>query len=68
MVAETRVSRLLAGARGGAGVEVRAITAVLAALGRLLLALPEVSDVEVNPLGCAADGVVALDARVLVLP
>ncbi|PYS94978.1 MAG: hypothetical protein DMF50_10695 [Acidobacteria bacterium] len=68
MVADTRVSRLLAGARGGAGVEAGAITAVLAALGRLLLALPEVSDVEVNPLRCAADGVVALDARVLVLP
>jgi succinyl-CoA synthetase beta subunit len=32
----------------------------------LILEVPEVSDVEVNPLRCAADGAVALDARILV--
>jgi len=30
--------------------------------------VPEVADVEVNPLRCAPEGVVALDARVLLEP
>ncbi|HEU4402163.1 MAG TPA: acetate--CoA ligase family protein [Candidatus Polarisedimenticolia bacterium] len=66
MIEETRVGRLLHGARGAAPVDPRAVAAVLRALARLLLTLPEISDVEVNPLRCAADGVEALDARVLV--
>jgi acetyltransferase len=68
MISETRVSRLLAGARGAAAADRAALTAALAALARLLLSVPEVADVEINPLRCAADGVTALDARVLVAP
>ncbi len=41
---------------------------LLRAVARLILALPEVADVEVNPLRCAPEGVVALDARVLLEP
>jgi acetate---CoA ligase (ADP-forming) len=65
MLDETRLSRLLAG-RGAPPADREALVAALAALSRLILTLPQVSDVEVNPLRCDADGCVALDARVLV--
>ena len=66
MIAGTRAGRLLAGGfRRGAAADLHAVAAVVQALATLILALPEVSDVEVNPLRCAPDGAVALDTRVL---
>jgi acyl-CoA synthetase (NDP forming) len=66
MIAETRVGGRLGGTRGSAPVALEAVVEALAAVARLLLEVPAVADVEVNPLRCASDGVVALDARVLV--
>ena len=68
MAGETRIGALLAGVRGAPGTEPAAVAAVLRAIARLILALPEITDVEINPLRCGPDGVVALDARVLVGP
>ena len=65
MVSETRVARLLEGARGAPAADRTALLDALRAVARLILAVPEVADVEVNPLRCAPEGVVALDARVL---
>lgn len=65
MIGETRVSRLLSGTRGAPPADRGAIFETLLALERALLTLSEVADVEINPLRCAADGAVALDARVL---
>lgn len=66
MLGETRIAELLLGKRGRGGTDPSAVVAVLDALARLLLAAPQITDVEINPLRCAAEGVVALDARVLV--
>jgi acyl-CoA synthetase (NDP forming) len=66
LIAETRVGSRLLGSRGSAPVDLEAVVGALAAVGRLLLSVPAVADVEVNPLRCASDGIVALDARVLV--
>jgi acetyltransferase len=66
MIAETRVGFRLGGTRGSPPVAFEAVVDALAAMARLLLSVPPVSEVEVNPLRCAGDGVVALDARVLV--
>lgn len=66
MVAQTRVATRLAGWRGAPAADIESLVAALATLARLILSLPEVEDVEVNPLRCAVDGVLALDARVLV--
>jgi acetyltransferase len=66
MLDETRVGALLSGPRGAGAASRDALAAALAALSRLLLATPAVVDTEVNPLRCAPDGAVALDARVLV--
>ena len=68
MVTQTRLSRLLAGVRGAAPADAASIAATLQALGRLLLSVPGVADVEVNPLLCTPSGAVALDARVIALP
>jgi acetyltransferase len=68
LVAETRVGSRLDGFRGGPPVAIEEVLGVLDAVGRLLLSVPGVADVEVNPLRCAPDGIVALDARVLVAP
>lgn len=53
---------LLDGFRGGPVADRAALGAVLVALGGLLLAHPELEDVEINPLRVTADGLVALDA------
>ena len=65
MLAETRLGARLAGVRGTPAADVSAVAAALLALSRLILSRPEIADVEVNPLRCAPDGAVALDARVL---
>jgi acetyltransferase len=66
MLGETRVGASLASARGARPGDRAAVVSALAALARLVLAAPGIQDVEVNPLRCASDGVLALDARVLV--
>jgi acyl-CoA synthetase (NDP forming) len=66
MVEETRLGSLLARPRGEVPVPPDVLMPVLRSLERLLLSVPEVADVEVNPVRCGPEGVVALDARVLV--
>jgi acyl-CoA synthetase (NDP forming) len=68
MVSETRLAGLLDGMRGRPAVDRGPLFDALRAVARLILSLPEVADVEVNPLRCAPEGVVALDARVLLEP
>jgi acetyltransferase len=65
MIGDTRVSRLLAGYRDVPAADQRAVAAVLVALSRLVLAFPEVREVDINPLLADASGVVALDARIV---
>jgi acetate---CoA ligase (ADP-forming) len=66
MIAATRLARLFDRPRGGPPRPRAPVVAALAALGRMISALPEIEDVEINPLSCRDDGAIALDARVLV--
>jgi acyl-CoA synthetase (NDP forming) len=68
MVRETRLGARLAGTPGSPPVDLGALHAALRGLAHLVLSLPEVADAEVNPLSCRPDGVLALDARVLLSP
>jgi acetyltransferase len=68
MLEESGVTRLLSRARGGPAPDPEAIMGALDGLARLLAAVLAVQEVEVNPLRCAADGCLALDARVLFAP
>lgn len=64
MIGRTRVSRLLAGYRNLPPANTEALADVLVALSRIAADLPEVADLDINPLLCDAQGVLAVDARV----
>jgi succinyl-CoA synthetase beta subunit len=57
---------LLAGGRGTVPLDVRAVARAAAILGRLMLDMPELQDIEINPLMVYPDGAVALDALIVV--
>ncbi len=65
LVLSLRGAPLLAGTRGRPSLDVAGIAVVGAALSRLAADHPEIEEIEVNPLLVTVDGVVGLDARVV---
>ena len=63
LVSRTRVAKLLAGYRDHPGAKLDAIGDVLIALSQMLADLPELAELDINPLWADEDGVIALDAR-----
>jgi len=63
MLSRTAVSRLLAGYRDHQPARLDAVCDVLVALSQMLVDLPELAELDINPLWADADGVLALDAR-----
>jgi acetate---CoA ligase (ADP-forming) len=68
MLDELRGRALLDGFRGGPVVDRDALVALLRAVGQLLLAHPEIAELDVNPLRATAGGLVAADALIVVDP
>ncbi|MEC5217561.1 acetyltransferase [Actimicrobium sp. GrIS 1.19] len=68
MVARTRVSRLLAGYRDRPAANLDAILRTLIQISQMTEELPELQELDINPLLADADGVIALDARMRVAP
>ena len=68
MIARTRVARLLAGYRDHPPVDLEAVADVLVAVAQMLAELPELVELDVNPLWADAHGTIALDARARVRP
>lgn len=66
MVAEVRGSRLLRGVRGQAPADVGALVEALLALSQLMMAHPEIQEIDINPLVVLEKGALALDARIVV--
>lgn len=66
MVGRTRVARLLAGYRDRPAADLDALAEVLIAIGRLACDVPEVAELDLNPVLCDASGALALDARIAV--
>ena len=64
LVSRTRVSKLLAGFRDRAPADLDAVCDVLIAVSQMLADLPEIAELDINPLWADAHGVIALDARV----
>lgn len=64
LIARTRVAKLLAGYRDHPPAKLDAIADVLTALSQMLADLPELAELDINPLWADHEGVVALDARV----
>ncbi len=67
-IMRTRVSKLLAGYRNRPAVDMKAINQVLIQVAHLAAELPEIAELDINPLLADARGVIALDARVLLKP
>ena len=68
MIERTRVARLLKGYRDVAPADMAALESVLVRLADIAIDLPEVAELDINPLLADADGVLALDARVVLRP
>jgi acetyltransferase len=66
LVARTRVSRILAGYRDVPPVKPGEVERTLVKVAQLAADLPQVSELDINPLLADENGVVALDARVRV--
>ncbi len=64
VIARTRVAKLLAGYRQVAAADVDAIALTLVRLSQLVIDLPQVAELDINPLLADAEGVLALDARI----
>ncbi|BDT59589.1 GCN5 family N-acetyltransferase [Massilia varians] len=68
LVKRTRVARLLAGYRGLPPADLDALCDVLVRVGQMAADLPELVELDINPLLADAGGVVALDARMRLEP
>lgn len=68
LIAQTRVHDLLRGYRDRPAADLDAIQRVLERIGQLALDLPEVAELDINPLLAGATGVIALDARIRIQP
>jgi acetyltransferase len=68
LIKRTRVSRMLAAYRDVPAADVEAVALVLVKLAQLAADLPQVRELDLNPLLVDPSGVIVLDARVAVAP
>jgi acetyltransferase len=68
MVGRTRVARLLAGFRDTPPADLEALADVLVRVGQMAADLPELCELDINPLLVDSGGVLALDARMRLSP
>lgn len=66
MIASTRVSRLLVGYRDEPAADLDAVAAIIEAVSALTTDLPDIVELDINPLRVDAKGALALDARMVV--
>jgi acetyltransferase len=68
LISRTRVARLLAGYRNRPAADVDAVCRCLIQVSQMVIDLPELQELDINPLLADADGALALDARMRVGP
>ena len=68
LISRTRISKLLAGYGGRPPADIGAITRTLIQLAQLVADIPEIVEIDINPLVADERGVLALDARMRVAP
>lgn len=68
LISHTRVAKMLAGYRNRVPADTEAICRTLVQISDLIIDIPEIAELDINPLIADAQGVVALDARIRVLP
>ncbi|MCA9244255.1 MAG: bifunctional acetate--CoA ligase family protein/GNAT family N-acetyltransferase, partial [Phycisphaerales bacterium] len=65
MMKQTKIYKALEGVRGKAGVDIKAVEKALIEFARMLVEQPCIKECDINPLLATPNGVVALDARVV---
>ena len=68
VISRTRIAKPLAGYRDHPPAKLDAVCDVLMAISQMLADLPELAELDINPLLADNDGVIALDARIRVNP
>jgi acetyltransferase len=68
MIGRTRIARLLGAWRDTPAADLDAVGETLVRIGELALDLPEIAELDINPLLADAGGVLALDGRVRLAP
>jgi acetyltransferase len=68
MMEQTKIYTALKGVRGRKPVDLEALEALLINFSDLILENPSISQLDINPLLASAEGLIALDARVIVHP
>jgi len=68
LISRTRVSRLLAGYRDRPRVDMDALCGTLIKVAQMIVDIPEIAELDINPLLVDEKGVLALDARIKVSP
>ncbi|WP_342050135.1 MULTISPECIES: bifunctional acetate--CoA ligase family protein/GNAT family N-acetyltransferase [unclassified Cupriavidus] len=66
LVSRTRIARLLPGYRDVPGIDSAALEDVLMAVSRMACELDGIAELDINPLVASAEGVMALDARIVI--
>jgi len=64
MIESLSVFPILKGVRGEQGVDIKAFADVIVKLSQLVVLVPEIAEIDINPLKANADGIVAVDARI----
>jgi acetyltransferase len=65
LIGRTRVSRLLGGYRGHPAVALDSLIDSIVEISQLLEQVPEIHELDVNPVLCSPEGIVVLDARIV---
>jgi acetate---CoA ligase (ADP-forming) len=68
LVQTEKVARLLGGYRGAPAADLRSVTDLLLRVGRLVDDVPELAELDLNPVIAGPQGCVAVDARIRVAP
>jgi acyl-CoA synthetase (NDP forming) len=68
MVRSTRGAPLLTGYRGAPACDIAALEDVLLRVARLAEDVPQLTEMDLNPLMATPNGVVAVDARIRLIP
>ena len=68
LVSAGKAGRLVAGFRGAPPADQQAVTDVVLRVGLLVADVPEIAEIDLNPVIADADGCVAVDARVRIAP
>lgn len=68
LIGRTRVSRILKAYRDVPAADERALALVLVKLAQMAADIPELRELDINPLLADRDGVIALDARIALAP